>query len=79
MSSLGPQDFSGRLDRLQTSIERARIYYVWLRVEGRAGDVRCEFLRLAHTVRGQTWVDWVAGGRWVGGSVGSCSGVYGVV
>lgn len=77
--SLGSQGFNGRLDRLETSIERARIYCVWFRVEGRAGDVRGELVRLAHAVRGQAWVDWVAGGCWDGGSVDACSGVYGVI
>jgi hypothetical protein len=53
------QLFDRGLDRLQATIERTRVYPEWLRVELRAGDMCCELMGLAHTMRSQRWVCWI--------------------
>jgi hypothetical protein len=74
-----PQRLDRRLDRLQTAIERGGVDSERFRVEGRAGEVRGELVRLAHAVRGQAWVDGVSCWCWEGGVVGAGARVDGVV
>jgi hypothetical protein len=73
------QLFNRGLDRLQAAIEWTRVYPEWLRVELGACNVRCELVRLAHTMRGQRWVGWVPCRRRELGPIGSRAEVDGPV